>query len=114
VKAHPAARAELAQVEVVHARQRVLDRAYFPRLSVQSALFARGTGAEVPDQSRIGDGLWPQVSNWAMGVSVNFPAFDLFALRARKRLELQNLLAENARYDETIEGLTTQGSKPGH
>src|SRR5438552_6364313 len=48
VKSHPAARAGQAAVDVVHARQRTLDRAYYPRVTLQSALAGRGTGAQVP------------------------------------------------------------------
>ena len=111
VKSHPAARAELAAVETVRARERVLDRSYFPHVALQSAFAGRGSGAEVPGQPLLGDGLWLQVPNWAAGVSVTFPAFDVFSIRARQRVELQNELAESARYERTIQHLTTQGAK---
>src|SRR5439155_8993903 len=47
VTTHPAARAEQAVVDVVQARQRALDRAYFPHVKLQSAVTAVGTGADV-------------------------------------------------------------------
>jgi len=111
LKLHPAARAELAAVETVRARERVLGRAYFPRVDVQSALAARASGAQVPGQPLLSDGLWPRVPNWALGASVTFPAFDLFSLNARKRVEQQNEIAERARYDQTIQSLTTQDAR---
>src|SRR5947209_2281932 len=59
----------------------------------------------------MGNGLWLQVPNWAVGASVAFPAFDFFAASARKRVELQNEVAETARYERTIQTLTTQEAK---
>src|SRR5438874_1319617 len=55
VQSHPAARAGQAAVDVVHARQRTLDRAYFPHVTLQSALAARGTGAQAPATPSIGE-----------------------------------------------------------
>jgi len=111
LKSHPAARAELAVVDTVRARERLLDRSYFPHIYFQSAFAARDSGAQVPGQPLPDNGLWPQVPNWAAGLQVTFPAFDLFTVNARKRVELQNELAETARYDRTIQTLTTQDAR---
>src|SRR5439155_4278017 len=108
MKSHPAARAGQAAVDVVHARQRTLDRAYYPHVMLQSALAGRGTGAQAPGLPSFGNGLWLQVPNWAIAASVTFPAFDVFSINARKRVERQNELAESARYERTIQNLTTQ------
>jgi outer membrane protein len=108
---HPAARAEAAAVEVVRARERMLDREYYPRITLQSTLVARGTGAETPGVPSFGNGLWPQVPNWAIGASVTFPAFDVFSINARKKVEAQNEIAESARYDRAMQTLTTQEAK---
>jgi outer membrane protein TolC len=107
-RSHPAARVQSAAVEAVRARAHVLDRAYFPHVSFQSAVAARGSGADLPGQPFLGNGLWPQMPNWAAAMSVTFPAFDVFSINARKRVEAQNQLAEDARYEQTIQGLTTQ------
>ena len=109
--AHPAARAELAAVEIVEARERALDRSYFPRVTLQSTIAARGTGAEVPGVPSFGNGSWPQVPNWALGATVTFSALDFLSINARKRVEQQNEVAERARYDRTIHTLTTQEMK---
>jgi outer membrane protein len=110
-KSHPAAQAGEASVEAVRARERGLDRAYYPTITLQSAFAGRGTGADVPGIRSFGSGLWAQVPNWAVGASVTFSAFETFAISARKRLEVQNELAESARYEQTIQSLTTQEAK---
>jgi len=96
---------------VVRARERSLDRAYYPHINLQSAFAGRGTGAEVPGVPSFGDGLWLQVPNWAVGASVTFPALDIFSINARKRVEAKNELAESARYERTIQAITTQDVK---
>lgn len=111
LKAHPAARVGQAAVDVVRARARTLDRAYFPQITFQSAFSGRGTGAEAPGVPSFGNGLWLQVPNWAVGASVAFPAFDIFSINARRRVEVQNDLAETAHYERTIQALTTQETK---
>lgn len=111
LKAHPAAQAGLAAVETVRARERVLARSVLPRLTFQSAIAARGSGAPLEGQIAAGDGLWPNVSNWAAGISVTFPLLDVFTVVPRKRVEIQNELAERARYDQTIQTLTTQEAR---
>ena len=111
VKAHPAALVGQANVDEVRARERALARAYLPQITVQSALAGRGTGAGVPGLVSPGSGAWLQVPNWAVGATVTFAAFDLFSINARKRVELQNELAENARYERTVQTLTTQDAR---
>ena len=111
LKIHPAARAGQAAVDVVRARERTLDRSYYPHVTLQSTFAARGTGADGPGVPSFGNGLWPQVPNWAVGASVTFPAFDLFSINARKSVEVQNELAESAHYERTIQALTTQEAK---
>jgi outer membrane protein TolC len=106
VQMHPAARAGSAALETVRARQRVLDRSYRPRLDVQSVVAGRSV-ADAPGQPAQGNGLTPQVPNWAVGISVTFPVFDVFSVNARRRVELDNEAAERARYDHTIQRLTT-------
>jgi outer membrane protein TolC len=110
-KTHPAARAQEAALDVVRARERTLEREYFPRITLQSTIVGRGTGAVAPGVVSFGDGIWPQVPNWAIGAAVTFPAFDMFSINARKKVETQNEVAEAARYDRTIQTLTTQDAK---
>jgi outer membrane protein TolC len=111
VKAHPAARAGLAAVDVVRARERVLDRSALPYVTLQSAFAGRGSGAVSPGLPPLGNGLGLQVPNWAFGVTVTYPAFEMFTTNARKRVEAQNEIAEAARYDQTLQTLRTQDAK---
>jgi len=107
VEMHPAARAAAASIDVVRARERALERSTLPRIALQSAVSARGSGAVLAgiDAS---DGLWPNVPNWAAGVSVTFPFVDLFSVRPRQRVEAQNEVAERAHYQQTVADVTTQ------
>jgi len=105
---HPAVRAATAAIETVQARERAVARAYAPRVDLQTAFSGRGTGAEVPGQPVRGDGLSLEVPNWAVGVTVSFPVFEVFGVNARKRVETQNELAERARQQQIVQNLTTQ------
>src|SRR5206468_4068080 len=111
LKAHPAARAQSTAVDTVRARELVLDRSYFPRVMFQSAFAGRSSGAEIPGQPSFKNDSWLAVPNWAVGLSVTFPAFEFFTVKALKQVELQNELAETARYDQTMQNLTTQASR---
>lgn len=111
VASHPAVRAELAGIEAVEARERVLARTYVPRVDVQGAFSGRGTGAEVAGQESLGNGLTLPVPNWAIGLTVSFPVFEGFAVNARKRVEAQNELAQRARHEHAIQTVTTQQTR---
>lgn len=107
--AHPIVLAQKAAIETVRAREHVLDRAYFPKFNFQSALYARGTGA-LPDSAFQGgaNGLFPTTPNFAVGITVTFPAFDIFSIRARRKVEAGNEAVENARLDQTEQALKGQ------
>jgi outer membrane protein len=111
LQSHPAVRAESAAIETVVARERAIDRSYLPHVDLQSAVSGRGSGAQVPGQPLRGDGFGLQVPNWAVGLSVTEPTFDAFTARARKRVELQNEVAERARYDQIVQNVTTQKAR---
>ena len=105
---HPSARAQEAAIEVVRARETLAARSYLPQITFQSTVFARGSGATVDGVNRDGNGLLPQVSNWAAGLSVTFPLMDIFSATTRQRLEAANARAEEARYDETLQRLRAE------
>ncbi len=104
--AHPFALAQKAAVDQARAREKVLARSYYPRFTLQGTVYARGTGIQ-PDGTTGGfaSGLGPNVQNWALGITVTFPALDLFGIRARKKIEFFNERAEAARYDKVIQDL---------
>lgn len=102
--AHPLAQARQASVNVARTEEEVLARTNRPRLYFQSAVFARGTGAQFDGSLDGGvNGLGLERANWATGVQVVFP--DLFGfgtLRARRTASAAVTRAETARYDEAL------------
>jgi multidrug efflux system outer membrane protein len=108
--AHPLAATQMASVESSRAVRSVLGRSYFPRISVQTALAARGSGALGNGATAGGArGLFDfDASNWAAGVTATFPLFDWFPVQERRRIELQNERAELATYDRMVQELSSQ------
>jgi outer membrane protein TolC len=108
-ESHPLTQAQRAAVETVRARERVLDRSYFPRFNLQSSFSSRGTGALTGGEFRGGlSGLLPDTPNYAVGMTVTFPAFDIFTIRARRRVEEGNEGVERARLEQTVQTLKGQ------
>jgi outer membrane protein len=109
---HPIAKAEHARVDEAISQVRILERAYYPKFYFQSAVFGRGSGF-APAGNFLGgtNGLGLDRSNWATGVTVTFPVFDIFTIRSRKAVEAANERAEAARYDQTLQDLTGQFRK---
>ena len=108
---HPLATFQAATIETVRARERILDRSYFPRLNFQSAFFGRGTGLPLNGRIDTTKGLLPETPNWAAGISISFPLFDFFSIRAKRRAEASNETAERARYDQTVQNLKAQDAR---
>ncbi len=107
--AHPAAEAEQAQVEQTRAQAREVARSYVPRFFTQAAVSGRGSGANTDGTVASGpNGLGLERGNWAAGLTVTFPVFDYFSLRARKKIAGANEKAEQARYEQTLQGLSEQ------
>jgi outer membrane protein len=107
--AHPAAQVEQTRIGEAKAQIHALDRAYYPKFYFQSAVFGRGSGF-APAGNFLGgtNGLGLDRSNWAVGVTVTFPLFDIFTIRSRKAIESANERVEVARYDQTLQDLTGQ------
>jgi outer membrane protein len=109
VSANPAAKVQQARVEESRSQLHILDRSYYPKLYFQSLVAGRGSGVD-PTGKFVGgtEGLAPDRSNWATGLMVTFPVFDIFAIRSKKAIESANERAEEARYDQTLQDLTGQ------
>lgn len=106
---HPRAVTQQRAVETVRARREVLDKSYLPRFNFQLSLSSRGTGVLNDGRFEGGlNGLLPTTPNLAAGVSVTFGAFDIFDLRARRRVERANEVVEQARLTEVTQTLTAQ------
>ena len=107
---HPRAVAANAQVDAIRARETVLDRSYFPRVELQTAVSGRGVGRQI-DGTASGSGLALDVPNWAVGVSVTFPFFEVFRAQAKRSVEAERLGQATARYDRTLQALQTQEAR---
>jgi outer membrane protein TolC len=104
---HPIAREQTAAVNEIKAREKALDRSYFPKFNVQGSTYARGTGFDRTGYLLGGaNGLGPNYQNWALGMNVTFAAMDFSSLRARKEIELHRERSEAARYDQLLQDLT--------
>jgi outer membrane protein len=109
ITSNPIAEVQHARVEEAQAQVRILDRSYYPKFYFQSSLYGRGSGWDPAGNFEGGTtGLGPDRSNWAVGLTVTFPVFDIFAIRSRKAVESANERAEEARYDQALLDLTGQ------
>jgi len=109
ITGHPAARQEAALVSQRQAELTILARSYVPQFNTQATLSGRGAGTSLDGIFPGGtNGLAPDTLNWAVGVQVTFPAFDIFSLRERKKAQEANIRAEQARYDQTVDDLSAQ------
>lgn len=106
--AHPLARLQQASLDIINARQQVLDRSFFPRFNWQTTVFGRGTGARADGRLLESRGFFPDTPNWATGLTISFAPADIFNLRSRRRQEASNLAAEQARYDQTVQRLKAE------
>jgi outer membrane protein len=109
VGSNPVAREANAAVGESEARLRVLARSYFPRFTVQGTSYARGTGA-LTDGRLLGgaNGLAPNIQNWAAGFTVDFPAFEIASIRARRNAEFAREETERGRYQQVLIDLTSR------
>jgi len=109
VSANPFAQAQHARVQESESLVRALDRSYYPKLYLQSEIMGRGSGVD-PTGKFLGgsEGLGPDRANWATGVTVTFPVFDIFSIKSKKAVEAANERAEAARYDQALQDLTGQ------
>jgi outer membrane protein len=101
---HPLSVVKAAAVDSAAARVHVLDRTWYPHVWFHSAMWGRGSGFSL-DPRNIAGGILPQSANWVAGFSVSFPAFDIFAIRAERRMLYKSELAQRADYDLALQEL---------
>jgi outer membrane protein len=107
---HPLAQLWRSTIAAAQAQQEVLSRTDYPRVYLQSSVFARGSGADPSGAlSSSATGLGLDRVNWAAGVQIVFPnVFDFASLRARKAEAAATTRAQAALYDEAVLALTAQ------
>jgi outer membrane protein TolC len=105
---HPAVLEEHALSLQQEAQKRFLDRSYVPVFSTSGMVFGRGAGTNASGTFPGGSaGLAPDVLNWGVGIQVSFAAFDYFNIRDRRRVQEANVLAEHARYNQSVSDVNT-------
>ena len=106
---HPAAKQEAALVSQQRAELAELTHSYVPQFNAQAAVSGRGAGTSLSGIFPGGTtGLAPNTMNWAVGIQMTFPVFDIFSLHDRKKIQEANLRAEQARYEQTTDDLSAQ------
>jgi outer membrane protein len=109
---HPLAVAQTAAIDEVKAREKALDRSYYPKFMLEGTAYARGTGIQ-PDGSTGGaaSGLGPNIQNWGFGMTVTFPLFEIASIRAKREIEVANERTESARYRQIRQDIDGQVEK---
>jgi outer membrane protein TolC len=107
--AHPSTLEQSHLWKQAQAQQRVLSRAYLPRLSLEGSVSGRGSGARFDGTLLEGtNGLGPDRMNWAVGIQTTFAPFDYFSIREQKKIAAANERAQQLNYQNTIVTLNTQ------
>src|SRR6185436_5476346 len=98
---HPLAIAQSAAIEEVKSREKALDRSFYPRFTLEGTLYSRGTGIQADGTTgNAASGLGPNIQNWGLGMSVTFPLFERYSIRARKEIEQAKERTESSRLQQ--------------
>ena len=95
--ANPLAVEQSAAIAQARSQLKATERAYYPQFLVQGLASARGTGM-LTDGSRLGglNGLAPTTPNFGVGLTVNFPFMDRFAIHEQETIQAANIRAGQA------------------
>ncbi len=95
--ANPLAVEQSAAIAQARSQLKATERAYYPQFLVQGLASARGTGM-LTDGSRLGglNGLAPTTPNFGVGLTVNFPFMDRFAIHEQETIQAANVRAGQA------------------
>jgi outer membrane protein TolC len=103
VGAHPLVELGEAERETARARRDIAASGYRPKIDLLGAFYGRGTGALVDGSFEGGAaGLWPERTNWALGLAVRFPLLD-FATRQQTKVREFLEQAAEARYEHALD-----------
>ncbi len=106
---HPLLAQADSETAAARARKRAAALEYLPRVDLAAALWVRGSGL-FPGGLNLGDeqGLVPDTPNWAGGIVLSWPLMDIFAIRARERVEAANVKLSLSQTDETMQAIQSQ------
>lgn len=102
IASHPAVIAATELAKAADFEREVTRRSFRPRLFFNGALATRASGANIDGTIEGTRGLWPDVPNWAAGLTVSFPFLDFTANRARLAGDTAEAAAARAR----LQGVT--------
>jgi outer membrane protein TolC len=106
---HPLVRLGSAERDAARARREAAANYYRPRLDVLASVYARGTGALLDGSFEEGSaGLWPETSNWALGLAVSFPLLDFAEASQETRVREYREQAAEARYENARQHLIAE------
>ncbi len=108
VSQHPAVRAAEEAIKAAEARLDSTSRLFRPKLFFNAAVATRASGANVDGTFDHSRGLWPDVPNWAAGITVTFPFLDMPAQRGRLRAQSAQADAAQARLAGTTQRSRTE------
>jgi len=93
---HPAVVAAAELSKAADLKREATRLSFRPRLFFNGALAARASGANVDGTLDGAHGLWPDVPNWAAGLTVSFPFLDFSINRARLAIDTAEAAASQA------------------
>lgn len=94
---HPLVREAEAAAQRARRTESVTHLEYLPRVEILGALWLRGSGL----YGSPGDGLVPDIPNWAAGATVSWSVLDIPRIEARSRAASADARAQAAHRDET-------------
>lgn len=110
---HPAVRAAEEAIKAADARLDSTSRIFRPKLLFNAAIAARASGANVDGSFDHSRGFWPDVPNWAAGLTITFPFLDWPAQRARLRSQSAQSDAALARFNGVRQQSQTETLQAG-
>ena len=99
---HPAVIAATEAAKAAEMRSEATRLSFRPRIFFNGALASRASGANVNGTIDDTRGLWPDVPNWAAGLTVSFPFFERSVNSARLAVDRAEAAALQAR----LQGVT--------
>jgi outer membrane protein len=106
---NPVTAEQNALVDQKKAELQVLEKSFVPRFFAQGSAYSRGSGATINGLQLGGlNGLGPDTQNYALGLTITFPALDFASIHAREAAQSATVRAETARYQQFSTELTAQ------